>query len=361
MKSQEQSLKKVMSISTVASELGKDYVQQVLLKGDQSYYGLPSSTVKCLPRSDPIYKDVCHTIDQRLLHCAHSFHLESVEVVCGKRSCSASFRSELSKYSPRPYFLFHGTKYSNHNSIFDNGFSLSDEHWGDTDKGYIGKGVYLSPLPEYSAAYIKDTAGVHHYIYDNPVDLGVTCKLLGCIALVGRTRQLYQKDYGTEIEGTLESRWAWVQSNGNVTTVQSEYFAQEFVIKIPASVYPRFRVSLKRVNKELIWFDSNIANGENSRYLDTLKLQSDISAYATGDSDKALDALKKKKNGIEYRLVTAGHGGEELVRKARSAGVHCHVLVFCHSVDYHKQWAKKFSNVQVTASQAEFMRFATWK
>ena len=349
-----------MSLSSVASELEKDYVQQVLLKGDQSYYGLPSSTVKCLPRSNPLYKDVCYTIDQRLLHCAHSFHLESVEVVCGKKSCSASFHSELSKYSSRPYFLFHGTKYSNHNSIFDNGFSLSDEHWG-TSKGYIGKGIYLSPLPEYSAAFIKDAAGVHYYFWDNPVDLGVTCKLLGCIALVGRTRQAYQRYYEKDIESTLESRWAWVKSNGEIAVIESEYFAQEFVIKTPVNVYPRFRVSLKRVNKELIWFDSNIANGEDSWYLDKLKLQSDISVYATGNSDKALDALKKKKNGIEYRLVTAGHGGEELVRKARSAGVHCHVLVFCCSVDYHKQWANKFSNVQVTASRAEFMRFATWK
>ena len=350
-----------LEVSSVASELGKDYVQQVLLKGDQSYYGSPSSTVKCLPRSNPLYKDVCHTVDQRLLHCAHSFHLESVEVVCGEKSCSAFFHSELSKYSPRPHFLFHGTKYSNHDSIFDNGFSLSDKHWGDTDKGYIGKGIYLSPLPEYSAAYIKDAPGVRCLAYDNPVDLGVTCKLLGCIALVGRTKKLDQKHYATEIDFNLESRWAWVRSDGNVTTVRGEYFAQEFAIKIPVSVYPRFRISLKRVNKELIWFDSNIANGENSWYLDMLKLQSDISVYATENSDKALDALKKKKNGIEYRLVTAGHGGEELVRKARSAGVHCHVLVFCCSVGYHKQWAKKFSNVQVTGLKDEFMRFATWK
>ena len=405
------------SESSVASELGKDYVQQVLLKRGKwhpnelptidlcegavfqpgttidlaRFPGLPyrpyykpfltlirtpspeplvnkwlcrsprfSSTVRCLARSDPIYKDVCSTIDQRLLHCAHSFHLESVEIIenCG---CSRSFHSELSKCSPRPYFLFHGTKYSNHKSIFDNGFSLSAKHWGNTDEGYIGKGIYLSPLPEYSAAYIKDVPGVHYCVYDDPVDLGVTCQLLGCIALVGRTEQVHQKQLGREIASNLESHWAWVKSNGDITTAQSEYFAQEFVIKIPTSVYPRFRVSLKRVNKELIWFDSDIANGENSRYLDTLKLQSDISVYATGNSDKALDALKKKKNGTEYRLVTAGHGGEELVRKARSAGVHCHVLVFCRSVDYHKQWARKFSNVQVTGSKDEFMRFATWK
>ena len=350
-----------MSISSVAQELGKNYVAEELLRGDQSYSGLPSSTVKLLENSSPIFRDVCHIVDQRLLHCAHSFHMSSIEIVSGPYSCSRTFRSELSKSSPRPFLLFHGTKSSNHNSIFNNGFSLSSEHYGVTDEGYIGKGVYLSSLPEYCAAYIKDTAGIRRYNYREPVELGVTCKILGCLALVGRTRQLHQKDYGTEIEGTLESRWAWMRSDGNVTTLAAEFFAQEFVIKTPACVYPRFRVSLTRVNKELVWFDSNIDNKENSSYLATLRCQSSISVYATGRSQKALNALEKKKVGTEYRLVTAGHGGENLVRDVRSAGIHCHVLVFCRSVDYHKQWAKKFSNVQVTASQAEFMRFATWK
>lgn len=349
--------------TSIESGLTKAQIDNIL-KGDQSYHGSPSSTLKTLDVSNDIFMEISSEVEERLQQCPHSFHLTNLEVVSAPIYRSQAFRSGLSSIpvtTPVAHFLFHGTKESNHTSIFDNGFSLADDHYGDTDKGYIGKGIYLSSFPEYCAAYIKDTAGISRFAYANPVSVGATCKLLGCIALVGRTRQLHQRLYGTEIEAALESRWAWVQNDGNVTTLPAAYFAQEYAIRLPQHIYPRFRIALKRVTKELIWFDSNLRNAENSRYLSELKQERNISVYATTKSQKALAALKKKKEGTEYRVVTAGHGGEELVRSLRSAGVHCHAMVFCKSVNYHKQWAKSFSNVQVTSSVSEFKTFATWK
>ena len=345
----------------IESQISTSQVES-LLKGDQNFFGYPSSNLKIIYANDPVYKFVQKTVEERLLKCPHSFQLSKVEIIPAPISNSVKFQSALGNpTTSRPNFLFHGTNETNHQSIFNNGFSLDDNHFGDTDKGYIGKGVYLSSFPEYCAAYIKKTPGITRYAYYEPVQVGVTCKLLGCIALNGRTRQLYQKDYGTEIESNLESRWAWVDKQGDVTTNSLTFFAQEYAIKEPVKVYPRFRISLTRVTKEVVWVDPNIGNAENSRYVAELKVESGISLYATSSSDKALAALKKRKEGTLYRAITAGRGGEEFVRSLRSAGIHCKVMVFCGTVAYHKEWAKKFSNVEVTNSTETFKKYATWK
>lgn len=348
--------------SEIKSGISKPFAEK-LLRGDQDYYGSPSSTIKFLDSSNAVYKDIHKEVTERQKHCPHSFSISSIEIVSAPLSRSQAFRRGMASLAdPNIHLLFHGTKESHHTSIFDQGFSLNDDHYGDTDKGYIGKGVYLSPFPEYCAAYIKETPGVTRLRYFNPVTKGTTFKLLGCIAIVGRTRQLHQKDFGTEIESTLESRWAWVRNDGEVTASPSEFFAQEYAIKLPQYVYPRFRITLTRVQrKEVIWVDTKISNSENSRYLSELKQDGTISIYATASSSEALNALKKADR--ECRAVTAGHGGEDHVRAMRSAGINCPVLVFCGAVDYHRQWASKagMGNVKVTNSAAEFKKFATWK
>ena len=213
------------------------------------------------------------------------------------------------------HLLFHGTKESNHESIFTGGFDLQ-KYRGDTDKGYIGKGVYLSPIPEYSASYIKETSGITRFQYVNPVNVGCTCKLLGCLAHVGRTRRLFSKDYNSDIESYLDSRWVWVIENGEVADKNDKEFAVEYVIKRSVSVLPAFRVSLQRITHEVIWVDPNIGNSENSGYVRELK-QCSVFFLATTSQEKALEALKKKKEGTQYRAITSGSGGEDLVRTLR--------------------------------------------
>ena len=339
-----------------ASELKEKKKVKELLDGDQIYMGVPASTVENLERSDPRYKLVCDILEEQLLLCPHAFYIESIEIVSEERSQSCAFHEILAKESrSKIYLLFHGTKSTNLDCISNEGFSL--KYFGATDDGYFGKGVYLTPLPEYSAAYIKGTRGVTQWCYTDPVRVGLTCTLLGCITIVGCTKQITH--YTKEVKG--DSHWVWVNDQGNVTTNKADYFAQEYVIKNPKRVYPRFRITLRRVNKELIWFDKNITTAENQSYIITLKVETGISVYATDDKDKALNALKKKKEDIEYRLVTSGSEGEGLVRLCRQADIHCDIMVFCRNTEYHKEWVGKFSNIQMTNKKDQFMSFAKWE
>ena len=315
------------------------------------------STVFAVHSSTSEYKVIESLVDQRIILCKHSFRLCSIEIGKTSRHRSAEFR-RLVEADQNVHFLFHGTKEDNHESIFTKGFDLQ-EHRGETDLGYIGKGVYLSPIPEYSASYIKDTPGINRHKYENPVDAGVTCKLLGCFTYVGRTRRLYTKDYNSEIEDALDSRWAWVKKDGNISDKNDPKFAVEYVIKQSISVVPAVRLCLQRVSHEVIWIDPNIGNAENSGYVRELKQAQNIFLYASTSAPNGLYALKKKKDGTHYRAITSGAGGEEFVRSLR-VECSCSVLVFCRSVDYHKTWARKYRNVEVTGSAEKMKRFATW-
>ena len=183
----------------------------------------------------------------------------------------------------------------------------------------------------------------------------------GCIATVGTTERALEKDEGGEISSSLDSRWAWVDSGGRILAGDTNHFATEFAIRQSKSIYPHFRISLTRVARHVVWFDPNIDNTENSRYKQQLKSEKGLYLFPTSDSAMALRALKRKKEGTEYRAITSGSGGEDFVRQLRGAGIQCKVLVFCRSVDYHKTWARRFPNIEVTAATSTMMNFATWK
>ena len=300
-------------------------------------------------------------MDSRLLTTAHSFQVVSVEIVSAVKAQSREFKTKLEKKQDSEIrFLFHGTRTANHDSIFDNGFLLDEEHFGDTDAGYIGKGVYLTPGPEYCASYIKDTAGITKYKYGEPVQVGVQFQVLGCIAIVGTTQQKMKKEVGMVIPESLDSHWGYVDIKGNVTGKVSERFAEEYVIRETQGIYPRFRITLKRITREVIWVDPNITNSENSGHVQRLKKAPGIFLYATADPGRALEALKKRKPGTEYRAMTAGRGGEDFVKKVRGEGITCKVMVFCGTVRYHKPWADKIKDTAVTASAQTMYSFATW-
>ena len=223
------------------SELKEKKKVKELLDGDQVYIGPPASTLKNLERSDPRYKLVCDILEEQLLLCPHAFYIVSIEIVSEERSQSRAFHDILAREPhSKIYLLFHGTESTNHDSISNQGFSM--EYFGATDDGYFGKGVYLSPLPEYSAAYIRDAYDETKWCCADPVQVGSTCILLGCIAIVGRTEQITH--YTKEVKG--DSHWVWVNDQGQVATNRADYFAQEYVIKDPKRVYPRFRIKLRR-------------------------------------------------------------------------------------------------------------------
>lgn len=328
----------------------------------QSTENPSAATVKTLAPDSDLYLKMMTVMDHRLMESPHSFQLTQMQCVSVPADRSSEFKHRISDVAtPNPRLLFHGTTKTNHPSIYEKGFLLDKEHFGDTDAGYIGKGVYLSPHPEYSAAYIKNTSGVRRFNYQDPVEVGKTVDILGCVGLVGNTKRLYKKDVGCSIQTGHDSHWAWVHEDGAISSDEGEQFAMEYAIKEPKNIYPRFAFTLKRVTREVIWVDPNIENAENSRYVCQMRKTEGVALYATSSSAKALRALKKEKKDTEYRAVTAGRDGEDFVKKLRAEGVHCKVLVFCNAVNWHKQWARKFSNIEVTRSAQRMLQFATWK
>ena len=136
------------------------------LAGDGLSHQRPSDSVRSLLPDHELYKSVEVLIDRSLSECEHTFRVEKLEIICASSSLSTNFKRYVAeKGDSDVYFLFHGTKPSNHESIFNNGFLIDEDHFRYTDKGYIGKGVYLSPHVEYSASYIKDTEGITRFQY----------------------------------------------------------------------------------------------------------------------------------------------------------------------------------------------------
>ncbi len=312
-----------------------------------------------LPSTSEFYRIVESTLDGRLLHSEHSFRLERLEMEC----MSTSFRSEFERLllsrdkDSMISLMFHGTNAINHSSIFMNGFVKR----GITDEGYIGVGTYLSPHPEYAAAYISGSRRIQTLEYQEPVEVGAVCKVLGCLALVGKTKQLCEEDYGSQIPQNLDSQWAWVDSSADVTRYLRNQFALEFVFREAKSVLPRFVLSLKRVTREVVWYDPNIDNEENSEYVRALKDTAGFFLYATSSTDEALMALRRQKEGTEYRAITAGRGGKDFVSRLRKELVHCRVLVFCFNVEEHSIWTGKFSDTTITDEPDVMRKYATWR
>ena len=194
------------------------------------------------------------------------------------------------------------------------------------------------------------------------MNVGTTCKLLGCIVIVGYVKRKFKKEVGSTIPTDTDSHWAWVEKDGSIAADDSKRFAVEYSVREPINCCPRFRIiSLKRVTREVIWVDPNITNSENSGHVRRFKQSDGFFLYATSSVSDAIVALQKKKEGTEYRAITAGRCGEDFVQSLRAVGINCSVLVFCMSIDYHKTWAVKYSNVSVTKAVQRLYDFASWK
>ena len=114
-------------------------------------------------------------------------------------------------------------------------------------------------------------------------------------------------------------------------------------------------------NRKVVWVDPKVNNRENSSYVRYLKTVEGVSLHATTSASEALSVLLEADPSVEYRAVTAGTGGKEFIEKLRAKGMHCPVLVFCASYDWHSKWARKFKDVQVTVDPSEMFEFATWQ
>ena len=314
-----------------------------------------------LQLTDPKCRMVRTMFDERIAAAAHAFRLAEVDISTAPRARVDAFK-RLSQQGEM-MFLFHGTDKASQLSILRDGF-VEDKIAGNTDDGYIGKGFYTTPDPEYSVSFIRE-AGVTRLQYHDPVPLvGTEVRLLGVLVLPGTPQHVSDLDYGVDIPDGFQSRYAWVNRAAWPTSKLAERFATEVVIYEKTRLYPRFVLNMVRVNKEIVWLDPNIDNDENTGYAQTFYAESkNAHVYCTKSEAFALKVLKHRKQGTERRVVTAGRGGKEFVTKLRSAscGCDCKVLVFCGNVAYHSSWAREFANIQVTDDTNRFKEFVRWR
>lgn len=114
------------------------------------------------------------------------------------------------------------------------------------------------------------------------------------------------------------------------------------------------------ISQRVVWFDSKINNTENSGYVHYLRSVQGVQLHATSDRNNAIQQLSTMQPGTEYRAITAGNGGTEFVKKVRTMGIRCPILVFTGNEKKHSKWACKYDNIEVTTSTARMFEFATW-
>lgn len=110
----------------------------------------------------------------------------------------------------------------------------------------------------------------------------------------------------------------------------------------------------------ILWKDENIANSENSRYLNELSKQMEINVYTKNNVDDALEIIQKKRKNKIKLITNGGQGltGKKLIEEARKIyGSDFVCLVFAGSSD-HIEWVSKMKNVLFTTSPADFRKFA---
>ena len=320
---------------------------------------------KPLTVSDPMGRVVRQMFDERIATQQHAFRLATVELSTPDRDRIETFKRVYlrDQAESEMMMLYHGTNLKSHDSILRDGF-IESKIAGNTDVGYIGRGFYLTPDIEYSMSYIRQQNIALHK-YENPVPwTGTVVKVLGVLAVLGKTQFAQERELGVEMPDGYTARYAFVDRGANVIRSEQNRFATEIVVDSSTRLLPRFVLTTVRVNKEVIWLDPNIDNAENSRYAEHFYAESkNAHVYCTKNEQFAMSVLKQNKATANRRIVTAGRGGEEFVRKLRGPSCRCQskILVFCQSVAYHRGWASKFSNIEVTAKEARFKEFVEWK
>jgi hypothetical protein len=93
---------------------------------------------------------------------------------------------------------------------------------------------------------------------------------------------------------------------------------------------------------DLIWFDENITNLENTYSCFLLKQKYNLHSF--NNMEKVISFLQEHSN-TNYDLITSGHKGENLCEIIEAYSNVNHIIVFCANVNYHKTWASKFPKI----------------
>lgn len=147
--------------------------------------------------------------------------------------------------------------------------------------------------------------------------------------------------------------------HGNNTSGITYY--DEYVVDDNSRILPFYIITLRRVSTAVIWRDPKISNQENTGILSLLKAETDFNIYGASSDSEVMELMKIKKSPkVDVLFITNGaDGGNQIVDKVRKIEEDIPILVFCMNVQAHKQWAKNYSNVEVTSETKRMIDWTT--
>ncbi|CAF1493685.1 unnamed protein product [Rotaria sp. Silwood1] len=246
--------------------------------------------------------------------------------------------------------LFHGTKKTNFDDIFDDNlknFTIINRR---TDNGWYGRGIYFSSSPHYCVTY---TRSEHRIIY-----------LLCCLVKLGRIFHVKDMSYkGKEIRKDADSHYAQVNDAGYLIQAGEHNVYEEFAVKESKQIFPMIIAGLRPVNRFVVWRDAKIANGSNPTLIQTLKQQYGFNIYGCESSTDAINILMCKLNDPLMRCAVLTNGGneaEQFIDCCQAIRSTIPIMIYCVQVEYHKAWTEKKGGepkIQVTGCPNDVFLF----
>lgn len=122
----------------------------------------------------------------------------------------------------------------------------------------------------------------------------------------------------------------------------------EFVVNDSSRILPRFIMTLRRIEKVLIWRDPKLYTNTENKYLFSIfKKLEDVNIYPALNDKEVMNIIDLKHEKNKLFLITNGSQAESLVQTIRLK-FDFPILVFCFDLQIHKKWASEYSNIQVT-------------
>jgi hypothetical protein len=284
----------------------------------------------------------------------HAFQTSPIEYVI--ENLSLVYNEELYKLyhncsvHPEEKILFHGTRKTNFDGIFEKNFQNFFGSERTTDSGWYGRGIYFSSSPKYCANYAHS--------HGNPI-IYLICSLVKLGKMYHVTDMSYS---GKEMRVDSDSHYAKVAASGYPTDADYSFF-EEFVIKQSNQILPLYIIGLRPVLRFVLWRDAKISNSHNGALFVQMKEGYNFNIYGSETSAEALAILQCKLNDPKMQCVVVTNGadkGEQFVRQCRDIRSSLPIIVYCAQVDYHTQWAAKIDGhpkIQVTGSSHDVFNF----
>lgn len=278
---------------------------------------------------------------------------------------------ELYSKDDRLVYLLHGgsTNGEHLKYVYSN---FEPELFGKgTDPGWYGEGFYLTSYLDYALMYQEKTGNFENIrckIKDHPFRMMVFLCNPGKIENFNlknpKTTKEARCNEGKELPKDIDCRFVEVGRQGTTTicfypkelTPASDFFFDEYVINNRSRVIPQCVLTLGFANNYLIWRDTKMTNGENTKYYQSLKNQFSgvLDLFCVEKNQDVFDILDKVLDKKSVFIVTNRKDqGREFLLECRKRGVQNQCLVFC---SYTQNWPA-LDKVKIDSSSNAIFNF----